>query len=342
MEISNVLKQNRPKNSLLKTILLFAVTLDLSGTAEKEEKQLEKLSQKPYTILFVDGTHENFDLLNTYPTKQWNQGTVHEIRPNILHLKRGEIFEIDGHSIFAFGGGETEEKEVYMETGRWWPQEMPTREEMISGAKHLFDHQLTVDYIITHEPCPNHVVFGTRQDIHRSALQSFFEEILVQVTYKQWFFGAQHVDRTMSNRHIAVFEQIITPDSQILHPPNEELAEKNDRKEFTILKILHTSDWHLGKMIYGRSLLQDQAHFIKEIFLPTVQKEQPDCVILAGDIFDRQIAPVEAIRMFDEVLTEMSRLQIPFAVISGNHDGADRIAVGSLCCAVAVFTLLPN
>ena len=63
------------------------------------------------------------------------------------------------------------------------------------------------------------------------------------------------------------------------------------------MKILHTSDWHLGKMIYGRSLLQDQAHFIKEIFLPTVQKEQPDCVILAGDIFDRQIAPVEAIRM---------------------------------------------
>ena len=160
----------------------------------------------------MDGTHENFDLLNAYPTRQWNQGTVHEIRPNILHLMRGEIFEIDGHSLFAFGGGETEEKEIYMETGRWWPEEMPTREEMIAGAKHLFDHQLTVDYIITHEPCPNHVVSGIRQDIHRSALQAFFEEILVQVTYKQWFFGAQHVDRTMSNRHIAVFEQIITPD----------------------------------------------------------------------------------------------------------------------------------
>ena len=115
---------------------------------KKEEKQLERLSQKPYTILFVDGTHENFDLLNAYPTKRWNQGTVHEIRPNILHLMRGEIFEIEGHSIFAFGGGETEEKEVYMETGRWWPEEMPTRQEMIAGAKHLFNHQLTVDYII--------------------------------------------------------------------------------------------------------------------------------------------------------------------------------------------------
>ena len=63
---------------------------------KREEKQLEILSQKPYTILFVDGTHENFDLLNAYPTRQWNQGTVHEIRPNILHLMRGEIFEIDG------------------------------------------------------------------------------------------------------------------------------------------------------------------------------------------------------------------------------------------------------
>lgn len=102
----------------------------------------------------MDGTHENFDLLNAYPTRQWKQGTVHEIRPNILHLMRGEIFEIDGHSLFAFGGGETEEKEIYMETGRWWPEEMPTREEMIAGQKHLFDHQLTVDYIITLKPLP--------------------------------------------------------------------------------------------------------------------------------------------------------------------------------------------
>ena len=103
------------------TILSSAVTLASSGMAEKEEKQLEILSQKPYTILFVDGTHENFDLLNAYPTRQWNQGTVHEIRPNILHLMRGEIFEIDGHSLFAFGGGETEKSE----TSRWWPEEMP-------------------------------------------------------------------------------------------------------------------------------------------------------------------------------------------------------------------------
>ena len=77
----------------------------------------------------MDGTHENFDLLNAYPTKRWNQGTVHEIRPNILHLMRGEIFEIEGQAFSPLAAEKQKKKEVYMETGRWWPEEMPTRQE---------------------------------------------------------------------------------------------------------------------------------------------------------------------------------------------------------------------
>lgn len=182
-----------------------------------EEALLNKLSQKPYTILFIDGTHENFDQLNAYPVKQWNGGNIHEIRPNILHLMRGEIFDIEGNSFFTFGGGDTEEKEMYIEADKWWPQEMPSREEMIAGAKKLYDHNLTVDYIITHEPCPNNVVIGTRQEVHRNALQTFFEELLKQVTYKQWFFGAQHIDRNMNSKHISVFNNILQLDHPI-HP----------------------------------------------------------------------------------------------------------------------------
>lgn len=95
------------------------------------------------------------------------------------------------------------------------------------------------------------------------------------------------------------------------------------------MKLLHTSDWHLGRMIFGRSLLPDQETFIKEVFLPAVEEQRPDCILLAGDIFDRQIAPVEAIRLFDYVIAEIHRLKIPLAVIAGNHDGADRIAIGT-------------
>ncbi len=95
------------------------------------------------------------------------------------------------------------------------------------------------------------------------------------------------------------------------------------------MKVFHTSDWHLGKMVYGRSLLPDQEYFINEVFLPAVRSGRPDLVVIAGDLFDRQIAPVEAIRLFDRFLTEISDLHVPLALISGNHDGAERIAIGT-------------
>ena len=95
------------------------------------------------------------------------------------------------------------------------------------------------------------------------------------------------------------------------------------------MKILHTSDWHLGRMIYGRSLLPDQEYFIEHVFYPILEEEKPDMVLLAGDVYDRQIAPVAAIRLFDRVLSELHRRNIQVAVISGNHDGPDRMALGA-------------
>lgn len=95
------------------------------------------------------------------------------------------------------------------------------------------------------------------------------------------------------------------------------------------MKLLHTSDWHLGRMIYGRSLIEDQRYFLEQIYFPALEQHQPDCVILAGDIFDRQIASLEAIRMFGGVLTRMHEMGIPLVAVAGNHDGADRLAVGT-------------
>lgn len=93
------------------------------------------------------------------------------------------------------------------------------------------------------------------------------------------------------------------------------------------MKLFHTSDWHLGRMLYGRSLLSDQRHFLENVFLPAVERERPACVILAGDLYDRQIAPPEAIRLFDSTLSRLTDLGCRVCMISGNHDGADRIAI---------------
>ena len=93
------------------------------------------------------------------------------------------------------------------------------------------------------------------------------------------------------------------------------------------MKLFHTSDWHLGRMLYGRSLLEDQRWFLQQVFLPAVERERPACVLIAGDVYDRQIAPVEAIQLFDETLLGLLELGATVCVISGNHDGAGRMAL---------------
>lgn len=91
--------------------------------------------------------------------------------------------------------------------------------------------------------------------------------------------------------------------------------------------IYHTSDWHLGRMLYGRSLLPDQERFLTGTFLPAAERERPAAVIIAGDIYDRQVASIEAIRLFDSALDRLVSLGCKVFAISGNHDGAGRIAI---------------
>lgn len=93
------------------------------------------------------------------------------------------------------------------------------------------------------------------------------------------------------------------------------------------MKLFHTSDWHLGRMLYGRSLLEDQRYFLEHIFLPAVERERPACVMLAGDLYDRQVPPPEAIRLLDSTLARLAELGCRVCAISGNHDGAERVAI---------------
>ena len=68
------------------------------------EANLKPYTELPFSVLFVDGNHENFDLLNSYPVEIWKGGKVHRVKPNITHLMRGQVFEIEGKTIFTFGG----------------------------------------------------------------------------------------------------------------------------------------------------------------------------------------------------------------------------------------------
>lgn len=93
------------------------------------------------------------------------------------------------------------------------------------------------------------------------------------------------------------------------------------------MKILHTSDLHIGKRIHDFSMLEDQEHILNQI-LDITREEHPDAIILAGDIYDKTVPSAEAVKLFDDFLSRLSRLGKAIFIISGNHDSAERIAFG--------------
>ena len=174
-----------------------------------EEKALEKLGKRKYRILFVDGAHENFDLLERYPVTEWNGGKVRRISGNLYHLLRGQVYEIEGKKIFAFGGGESAEKQFYIEAGKWWAREMPTMEEMREGARNLKAAGMRVDYIVTHTPPPRLSAGPEPEAGSRNQLGAFFEQVMKQVRYEKWFFGSLHIDRKVTYKNFAVFARVL-------------------------------------------------------------------------------------------------------------------------------------
>lgn len=95
------------------------------------------------------------------------------------------------------------------------------------------------------------------------------------------------------------------------------------------MRILHTADWHLGRLFYNEHLTTDQAHVLEHQFFPLLNEERIDLVVLSGDVFDRSVPPIEAIELWDSVLHRLAFTEkIPMVVISGNHDSGPRLAMG--------------
>lgn len=95
------------------------------------------------------------------------------------------------------------------------------------------------------------------------------------------------------------------------------------------LKFIHTADWHLGKLVHGLYMTEDQRHMLNQ-FVELAKEEQPDAIIIAGDLYDRSIPPTDAVNLLDEVLYTINvEMNIPILAVSGNHDSAERLSFGS-------------
>lgn len=169
----------------------------------KEKEYLDYLAELPFQILFVDGNHENFDLIYSYPVDIWCGGKVHVIRknnlgiPKVIHLMRGQVFVIQGKRIFTFGGGYSIDRYIRTEGYSWWSQEMPTDQEMQEAIDNLNRNHYSVDYIITHTaPEDTMSLFHPFHD-EEKPLNNFLEWIRESTRYEHWYFGHLHRDEDL-------------------------------------------------------------------------------------------------------------------------------------------------
>ncbi|HPY83828.1 MAG TPA: metallophosphoesterase [Ruminococcus flavefaciens] len=175
--------------------------------SKKEEQVLKKLCSKDFTIAFVDGCHENFDILEKFPESTWNGGMARVIAPNIIHLMRGQIYTIENKKIFTFGGGHSQDID-FRRNQDWWEREQPTHEEIKEAMLNLEKHNNTVDYIITHEP-PASLKDCLGVDVfQRLEVHAFFEDIIKTCKYEKWFFGKCHIDKHIPIKFYALFNNV--------------------------------------------------------------------------------------------------------------------------------------
>lgn len=180
---------------------------------DKTEKQvIDYLATRRFVTAFVDGTHDNLDKINRCRETYWHGGMVHRIKGNLIHLMRGQIFEIEGNRYFTFGGGESTDKDMRVEHNLWWREEEPTPAQMAMGARALDEANKKVDYIITHEPpslVKSAMLLRSGNNDRVNKLNGYFEEIGKACEFKHWYFGSLHEDKVVTPHYTCVFKKVI-------------------------------------------------------------------------------------------------------------------------------------
>ena len=198
-----------------------------------EDYNLDELNKRPFTTLFIPGNHENYARLmsDEFPTVIWKGGTVKQIRPSILMLMRGEMYEIDGARLFAFGGARSHDmqdglldmedaewkqkakrlrhqgKRYYRVKGlSWWEEELPTAQEMRHGLDTLEACGWAADYVITH--CAPTSILAMMDRGDADELTDYLEAIRQHLQYRKWYYGHYHENREIDDRHMLLYDRI--------------------------------------------------------------------------------------------------------------------------------------
>ena len=216
IQLEDLSPENWPEGQKLTKNDYLIIAGDFGGVffgGERDDKVLDFYESRPWTTLFVDGNHENFDLLNQYPVSEWNGGKVHFIRPSIIHLMRGQIFTIEGRTFFTMGGATSLDKGIVRDVGHfWWEEELPCWEEYVEADRNLELHGNKVDYIVTHCCSPRQFYsFAARRfsSFQSDNLTDYLNELEKRVSFTHWYYGHHHEDIEVDERHTMLCRKVV-------------------------------------------------------------------------------------------------------------------------------------
>ena len=178
--------------------------------SKEEKKRLDWLAKRPYTILFLDGTHENYDRLDALPVEEKFGGRVQPVGGNVYHVCRGSILELEGMSFLCFGGGESPDKEERDPGVNWWPREMPSDEEYAFCDANVAAHGFQVEYVLTHDAPSRFLDFTILPSGAKNRLHAYFDKLVGEMHYDKWLFGCYHRDTQLSPKVRCLFNDVVS------------------------------------------------------------------------------------------------------------------------------------
>ena len=208
-------EKNLTKDDYLLICGDFGAIFSYRGLNKNERKLLEYYKNLPCHVCFIDGNHECFPRLNAYPKEEWNGGKIHRINENLVHLCRGQVFDLDGFTIFTMGGARSHDRgplyNDYTSIDRyWWEEEMPCQEEMEEGRRNLSLHNHKVDFIVTHSLPTRIMMTHMNSEIFQpDEITDYLQEIIMNNSYRHLFSGHYHLDRKLDDHHTIVYNNII-------------------------------------------------------------------------------------------------------------------------------------
>lgn len=187
-----------------------------SANYSGEQRNLAWLNEKPWTTVFVDGNHENFDRLNALPVVDFCGGKAHQIASSIFHLMRGECFTFNGKKFLAMGGANSIDKEGRTVGKSWWKEELLSRADEEHVLDTLEKLKYNVDYILTHtvptslKPAIESYLGGKIHGIEEDPTEKFLEHVMSQMNFNHHYFGHFHLYMpNLDALHTGLYHEIV-------------------------------------------------------------------------------------------------------------------------------------